>query len=175
MEYFAMKTNVTNPVEPVLLQGKEYTYSLTKESFARFPEMSVGYYEYKSDVILPDILQQPTFLVSENVKKVLLLYDDTLRCKSICIMPNREADLAKGMQTYHIMNFERRDCLAREAKILPNGTVEKVILDSARIPNMDVFMVDKTAENIVIVSLRLEESIARRNMLGIKFVPVEVR
>ena len=63
--------------------------------------------------------------------------------------------------------------MAQQAVILPNGGVQDVILNSTKVQNKDIFLVDHMVENIVIVSLRFMESVLRRGPLGVEFQRVE--
>lgn len=174
MELYKMKTNANSPVNPVYLESEKYAYSLTKENFMKMPESSAGYYEYKNTVVIPDVMMAPTYMVSNLIKDTISIYDSSIVFKNIILLPNNEDDLNKGVQMFNIPNLPRINCLSEESVILPNGAVKEVLLDEAKIQNKDIFMIDNVVENIVIVSLRLMESILRRNVFGVKFERVKI-
>lgn len=174
-EYYIIKSNVTTPVKPILLQANEYAYKLSDENFKNMPQGSSGYYEYRNDVCSPDLLTHPTFMVSDLVKNAIEIYHDNLEWKQLYVMPTDERYINKGVQLFYIPRLEGIDCLVNDVVILPNGAVKDIILDNKKLKNNDIFYIEGIVENIVIVSLRLVESILRRNPLGISFERVEVR
>lgn len=173
MELYRMKQGAAVSAQIVYLEEAKYAYSLTEDNYKKMPENSAGYYEYKKNVLIPDIMQNPTYMVSDIIQKVIGIYDSTISCKDIFIMPNDEKYLNKGVQMFHIPDLPRVDCMAQQAVILPNGGVQDVILNSTKVQNKDIFLVDHMAENIVIVSLRFMESVLRRGPLGVEFQRVE--
>ena len=166
MELYRMKQGAAVSAQIVYLEETKYAYSLTEDNYKKMPENSAGYYEYKKNVLIPDIM-------SDMIQKVIEIYDSTISCKDIFIMPNDEKYLNKGVQMFHIPDLPRVDCMAQQAVILPNGGVQDVILNSTKVQNKDIFLVDHMAENIVIVSLRFMESVLRRGPLGVEFQRVK--
>lgn len=173
MELYRMKQGAAVSTQIVYLEEQKYAYCLTEENYKKMPENSAGYYEYKSNVLIPDIVQNPTYMVSDIIQKVIEIYDSTISYKDIFIMPNNEKYLNKGVQMFHIPDLPRMDCIAEQAVILPNGAVQDIILNPAKVQNKDIFLVDHMAENIVIVSLRFMESVLRRGPLGVEFQKVK--
>ena len=132
MELYRMKQGAAVSAQIVYLEEAKYAYSLTEDNYKKMPENSAGYYEYKKNVLIPDIMQNPTYMVSDIIQKVIGIYDSTISCKDIFIMPNDEKYLNKGVQMFHIPDLPRVDCMAQQAVILPNGGVQDVILNSTK-------------------------------------------
>ena len=110
MELYRMKQGAAVSAQIVYLEEAKYAYSLTEDNYKKMPENSAGYYEYKKNVLIPDIMQNPTYMVSDMIQKVTEIYDSTISCKDIFIMPNDEKYLNKGVQMFHIPDLPRVDC-----------------------------------------------------------------
>lgn len=175
MEYYLMKQMEVNPIKYVLLKKEQYEYLLTKENFEKMPDISIGYYEYAKDVELPDMMVRPTFMVNETIKNVIAMYDETVTFKTLTFLPNAMDEMKEKSKSYAIPNLRRFDCLHEESVVLPEGTIKSLIIDSKKIPNADIFQIKNTVQNKVLVSLRLAESISRRNVYGIEFQKVQVK
>lgn len=175
MEYYLMNQMEVNPVKYVLLKPEMYAYLLTKENFEKIPELSIGYYEYGVDVTLPDVMVRPTFMVNETIKNVIEMYDETVTFKTLTFLPNAMDEMKEKSKSYAIPNVRRFDCLHEESVIMPEGTIKKLIIDRKKIPNADIFQIKNTIQNKVVVSLRMAESISRRNVYGVEFQKVQVK
>lgn len=175
MEYYLMKQYAINPVNPLLVEPGPYKYRLSQEEFDNLPDCSLGYYEYTLETELPAILIHPTFMVSQQIKKVIEMYDETVRFKSLTILPNDFDRVDEASMTYAIPYLRRYDCLHEDSVVLPDGTIKKTVIDHKKIPNIDIFQIKNAVQNRVLVSLRMAESISRRNAYGVMFERVEVR
>ena len=174
MEYYLVKQNAVNPVRPLLKEPEPYRYKLSKEDFEHLPDYATGYYRYSKDVELPAVLLQPTFMVSPEVKKVIEMYDEMVQFKAVTILPNDFDKAKEASITYGIPWLRRYDCLHEESIVLPEGTIKRLVIDHKKIPNVDIFQIKNTVQNKILVSLRMAESISRRNIYGITFERAEV-
>lgn len=175
MEYYLMNQMEVNPPKYVLLKKEMYSYLLTKENFEKMPDISVGYYEYGVDATLPDVMVRPTFMVNETIKNVIEMYDETVTFKTLTFLPNAMDEMKDKSKSYAIPKLRRYDCLHEESVVMPEGTIKKLIIDRTKIPNADIFQIKNTIQNKVIVSLRMAESISRRNVYGVEFQKVQVK
>lgn len=175
MEYYLMEQLAENPVNPVIVDSVTYPYQLNEYNFQNIPQNHASYYESSAYTEFPGVLLWPTFMVSSAVKKVVQMYDETLQWKTFMILPNEMSKMEQETAEYWIPNPRRYDCLHEDSVIMPEGTIKKMILDSRKIPNVDIFQIKNIAKNKIVVSLRLAESISRRNIYGICFKPVEIK
>lgn len=175
MEYYAIKQITVNHVNPLLMKPEPYKYKLSGEDFKNLPECSIAYYEYNPQTERPAILSAPTFMVNETIKKVIEMYDDTVRFKSLIVLPHDLGMVPQASVTYGIPYLRRYDCIHEDSVIMPEGTIKKLVLDHKKFPNTDIFQIENTVQNIIIVSLRMAESISRRGAYGVVFERVEVR
>lgn len=174
MEYYLIKQIAVSPVSPVLIEPEAYSYQLTEQAFLKYPESSTGYYEYREDAELPGVLTNPTFMVNESIRRVISMYDGQIEWKSLAVLPNQMAEMDRASETYWIPNLRKYDCLDAAAVVLPEGTIQKLVINHALVPNADIFQIRGTKENKIVVSLALAESISRRNICGVGFERVEV-
>ena len=150
-----------------------YLPNISQELFETMPAGIVAYYRYSDDMEVPDILMEPTLMVSPELKAVLSLYNPEIKAKSVKMFAvEEEISLAPE---YWVLCIPELFCLSDEVEILPNGSVEKLILQRNAIGKEDVFKVAGTLENYVIVSTPVVESILRRKLYGVGFQEVEVK
>lgn len=174
MRYFELRQgqHLHNSIKLLWAKKYIYKYNPTKEEFDVFPKMQVGYYDYSDTVEIPDVLESDTLFVSEEVKRVLLMYDETIPFKGIQIYPlGMVEDL---VPTYWTFYPKESVCLHISVKALPNGEIEELILDSSKLPREDVFKVADINLHRIIVSLPVAESLLRRKLFGISLKEVKV-
>lgn len=175
MEYFMLKSSVKTPLQPIDIDMKRYQYRLTKENFNRIPKSEVYYFENTEDIEIPELLVHPTFMVGETLQNIISLYDDTILWKSLYLVPNEEQKMIGGTKHYQIPRIKRYKCLHPDTEKQPNGAITKLVIDKKKVRNLDVFQVEGTQENYILVSLAVAESISRRHLYGVRLERVEVR
>ena len=175
MEYFLLQSSVTVPFRPIMFDQTAVPYTMTEENYRKLPDSNSFYYHIKEDEEIPELLVKPTFLCGEELKHIMEVYDPTVRWKSIYIMPDQEEQVVEGTRHYWIPDLMKQKCVHKDCRIMPNGSIEHLILDQQRLRNLDLFQVDGLVENKVVVSLQLAESISRRHMYGVSLERVEVR
>lgn len=175
MEYFLLKSSVVVPPKPIRLDTKLYQYRLTQEAYERMPKSEICYFHHTEDTEIPEILLQPTFMVGDSLKRIISLYDETVSWKSLYFMPDEEDKVMEGTIHCWIPDLPKVRCLHAETEIQPNGAVSKLVLDKRFLRNIDIFQIEETQENLVLVSLALAESISRRHLYGVRLERVEVK
>ena len=174
MRYFELRQGegISRPMSMVWLKKKPFCYNPSREEFARFPSMLVGYYEYKEETQMPDVFESDTYFVSDEVKHVLAMYDDTIEFKGVQIYPS-SMDI-KVTPSYWSFYPTEAACLHHSAEVLPNGTIREVILDRSKIPQADIFKISGIKVHRIIVTLPVAESLLRRSIYGIQLNEVKV-
>ncbi len=175
MEYFLLKSNVKVPPQPIRLDEKIYQYRLSKEVYDKLPNSEICYFRFEEDIEIPELIVTPTFMVGETLKNLIGLYDESVSWKSLYFMPDEEEKVMEGTIRYWIPNLPKVRCLHEETEVQPNGAVTNLILDKRFLRNVDIFQIEETQENMVLVSLALAESISRRHMYGVRLERVEVK
>ena len=175
MKYYRLTISeyVKTKVVPLGLPTVMCKSNVSKEDFQRMPEGLVVYYYYKDGVEITDILTEPTMMVSPSLKKIIALYNPDINSKSVKLFA-MEDEISIAPE-YWVLDLPELDCLSDEVKVLPNGTLEKLILRRSAIGQEDIFKVSGTLESYVIVSTAVVESILRRKLYGVGFQEVEVR
>lgn len=71
MEYYllAQSEHVVNPMKVIGPNLEGYPHEMTHRQFAGLEDAVVGYVRYDETQEIPDILSQPTYMVSEAIKK----------------------------------------------------------------------------------------------------------
>ncbi len=178
MKYYQIKQGREIRYAPkfIWLEQKPFSYNISKQEFGALADAYVAYYDYEDNTELPDILEQPSFMVSETVRYVFQMYmpdaDDTA-FKGIQLYPTIKEK--KVSAYYWIPDIPEYICLSSESELRPNGTVKKLVLDSRNIPDADVFKVANILENRVVVSRAVVESIMRRSPYGVEFEEVGIK
>ena len=177
MEYYLLKqsSNVINPIKILNMDSSIYTTQMTHKDFRQLDKVKVAYIQYEATQEIPDILTQPTYMVSDVIRKVMKMYDDRISFKAIQVYPDKKKDIEAAARTYWIYDCVMEDCLHRDTVIYPNGAVNEIILDQHKIKGRDIFRIKGIVENKTIISLAVAESILRRNTFGVGIERVQVK
>lgn len=172
MKYFELTADreIANPIRLLKVDGEVYKNGISEEEFKGIPPLSVGYFENLPERELYDVLQEPAFLISDRVKRLVSLYEPMMEFKGIQLFPKGEED--STMPLFWIPGLIPVDCLSSKAKIYDNGMIEELVLDEAKSDKHHIFRVGGILEHKILVSLPLAESMLRRRISGISFVPV---
>lgn len=176
-EYFLLKTAATSLFKPIDFDYKLYQHIMTKEHFEKIPKDKICYYKYSVEVEMPDVMLRPTFMVGSSIYNIVKLYNENIEWKSLQVFPDVLDYVREMVKSYWIPCLPEYKCLHEEAIVLPNGTVDRLILNRSKMRNVDIFRVAdaRVGENLVVVSLPLAESINRRNVYGVSIERVEVK
>lgn len=119
----------------------------------------------------PDVLEEPLYMVSQKVKDVLDLYDESTIYKRVSMV-----NLPRKKRTdYYVMLVDRIDCLHEEAEFYPDKSVKRLVLDKEKIAEKAVFKIQGIGPAYMVVTLDIMESLLRRGCYGIRFTKVESR
>lgn len=175
MRYYILRQSkqLYKPLQVYGLDTSYYKHNMNEADFERLPEYLVSYFKNSKDTEIPEIITQPTLMVSADIKKLLLLYDDSIPFKGVQVFSdNLEERFAKSYWTFLPKTV---DCLHEDCQMLPNGEFQTLILDKTKIPAQDIFKVGNITSNLIILSLPVAESILRRNWFGVALEEVEMR
>lgn len=181
MEYFELfqSAKVENPVRITGLDSGRYRRACGTcdgaecAEFEALDDMKAAFFSGQQTEEICDLLTDPVFLISDRLKTVLEIYDRDIRFKAVQLLP--EAEESGLYPLYWAPLFARADCLHREAVVLDNGMVSKLVLDGEEIEDRHVFRVGGILEYKVVISLPVAESILRRRLYGIGIRRAEVR
>lgn len=175
MEYYLLRQSgkVVNPVRLTDLDQRTYTARMTHDEFRSLENLKNAYIEYDRTWELPDLLIYPTYMVSDNIRKVFHMYDDSISFKGIQLFPTQPKWIKEASPVYWVYDCVTIDCLHADTIVQPNGAVKELILDGRKLTGADIFKVRGTMENKTVVSLAVAESILRRNPYGVVFEKCE--
>ena len=172
--YFTIsgKEHIPNVIK--LLAAADNSYQrkqvIKKEEADGINAMSVIFVKGDENSIYPDVFDVPVFLVSDEVRKVMQMYDDSLIFKSATLSNKKTSQ----QFSYWLTLMDEIDCLAPSTEIMGNGSLKKLVLDEAKIGKRRMFRVGGISEHIVVINVDIAESILRRFFIGIELKPVQV-
>jgi hypothetical protein len=172
MKYFILKQdrNLENAIE---IEGFNNSQKITllKEDQEKYKDCSNVPVKGNENSVYPDLIQAPVLLVSDELHKIFKLYENTIVYK-IAVFSNLEM---KKQKVYRLVLPELLDALSDKSVYLKNGWIDKIILDSKKIGDYNIFQIEAGLDYYFIVSLDVVESMLKRGVFtGIKFEEVEV-
>lgn len=172
MKYFELipDQDMANPIQLLKVDRRVYKNGLSEEEFKEIPPLSVGYFENLPQRELYDVLQEPAFLISDRIKRLIALYEPMMEFKGIQLFPEKEND--STMPLFWIPCLPLVDCLSSQTKKYDNGMLKELLLEKKKDYKYHIFRVGGILEHKLLVSLPLAESMLRRRVSGITFVPV---
>lgn len=166
---------VKMPIKPEKYNPTLYHYNMSYEEYEKVPKLAVAYYKHYENTEFPGIIKEPVFMISNELKKLVLLYDEEILCRGLQIYDDRLEESNIQSHLYWTMGVKEYDCIHDEVRFLPNGSLDKLILDKKKIPQKDIFKVSGIFEERIIVSEAVVESILRRYIYGIDFEEVTIK
>lgn len=151
---------------------KEYFNNFTSKKIELLDDIKVAYFSGEEKEEIVDVLIDPVFMVSDNIKRLVNSYDENIEYKGLQIYSKDEN--VKEYPLYWIPLLQEIDCLHYTSKFYPNGLIEDLVLDIDKIYNKHIFKIANIVEERIIISLKLSESILRRIPYGVNFTKVEV-
>ena len=175
MEYFELtqSSTVENPLTIMKLDSNEYNYRMQDSDFQALERLKVAYFSGREFEEICDILTEPTYLVSDLLRKTLELYDKRIEFKGVQLFPTAEE--SKTYPLYWVPKFLVRNCIHADTEKFDNGMLKKLILDEKKIAGCSIFRIGEIQEYKVAVSLPVAESIMRRRLYGVCLKRIEVR
>ena len=117
-----------------------------------------------------DFLQCPVTMFSERFTDILDAYEQDLFFQEVVFIHKENSLQYRYVHTL----MDEIDAAGESTQYYPNGTVERLVLDSRKIGTHNLFMLAGNHRKDPVVSLALAESLLRRNPVGICFEEVEV-
>lgn len=163
MEYFIVRQDqsITNPIIPFKTDLDD-----------NFVCSSVfGEVIEKENAVYLDYLEKPRRIVSDDLKGLLVKYEDNLEFTAIVF-----TDVKKGTQRVHwLMDIVKKNCISDETAYYPDGQIKELVIDPKNVELDCIFQVDGKKESFTIVNLDVAESMLRRPYLGIQLQRVKLQ
>lgn len=172
MKYFILKQDrkLENAIE---IKGFNNSKKMTlfKEDQDKYKDCSNVPITGNENSVYPDLIQAPVLLISDELHKLFNFYENTIVYK-IAVFTNLEM---KKQKVYRLVMPELLDALSDKSIYLKNGWIDKIVLDSKKIGDYNIFQVKAGLDYFLLVSLDVVESMLKRGtFVGIKFEEVEV-
>lgn len=174
MQYFELlqSPKVENPIVLTGLDKNAYCYAMPPDRFEALERLNVAYFSGSEREEPCDILLEPTFMVSDELKKLLSMYNKEIAFKGIQALPTVEECALYPL--YWVPCFSETACMHRDSVVYDNGMLSSLVLDESKIGRQDVFRLSGCLEYKIIVSMPVAESILRRRFYGVGLKKLEV-
>lgn len=164
MEYFILRQDqsIQNPIIP-LKTGEAFDDDFVYSSvFAEVVE--------KENALYLDYLDKPQRIVSDDLKKLLVKYEDNIDFTAIVF-----TDVKKGTQRlYWLIDIVKKNCISHETTYTPDGLIKELVINPKKVELDCIFQVDTDKESFTIVNLDVAESMLRRPFLGFQLQRVRL-
>lgn len=172
MKYFELVADkdISNPMQIQKVDELTYKNGISEEEFDTISALVVGYFDNLPQIEIYDVLQTPAFLISDPLKRLFALFEPDMKFKGIQLFANDLEDSHAPL--YWMPYITPVECISKETKKYTTGMLERLVLDMNVPITHDIFRVADIFEHKIIVSLSVAESMIRRKMSGITFVPV---
>lgn len=167
-----MSNRVRRPLSIIALPQK-YQRVIQLEAFEQLDQAIVAYFSADAREEVPAILNEPSFLINDELKRLFNLYMPEMKAKMIQLFAGEKDNQESHL--YWLPYFEPMKCLHKSTERYPDGSIKNIILDQDFIPETPLFRVGGILEHRIIVEISVAESILRRSPYGIDITPVEVR
>jgi len=172
MDYFELMIDpsISNPIQIQHVDHSIYKNNAAYEEFTAAPKMTVGYFDDSPQIEIYDLLGQPAFLVSDNLKRLFALYAPDMQFKGIRVYANNLDNDEAPLYWWPYIPYV--ECLSDQAAKYPTGMLERLVLDRSGLHGEDIFRIGGILENKVVISLSVAESMIRRKMTGFTLKPI---
>ena len=174
MNYFELlpSPKVENPIVLTGLDKEMYCHDMSSKQFTALERLTVAYFSGSEREEPCDILLEPTFMVSDELKRLLSMYDKEIAFKGIQALPTVEE--CGLYPLYWVPYFSEIACIHKDSIVYDNGMLSSLILDGSKIGKRDIFRLSGSLEYKIIVSMPVAESILRRRFYGVGLKKLEV-
>lgn len=173
MKYFILKQDKEYKNAPKFINWfQNYDMqSYEAGNYQKLPERKVIEIEANTNTTFLDVLTNPFFLVTKEVKKVLNLFEPNMEFRQILCL-DRKNKLGKQ---YFLPCIPFIACLSPDSQFnLDHSILLKTVLEEDKIPDKGIFWLAGVKSRYVVVRLDIVEAILRKEVYGIDLQEVEV-
>jgi len=174
MKYFQLTLNPRyNPAPYIRGWSQKYdTRFISAKSSHKLPSRDLLFVEPDENLVFPDVLSFPFFLVTVKVLNAIKLYQPTMVSKQIILLDGKNSK----SETYFLPILNSVDCVHPDTVWKSDKKHFKaLILDKSNLGKDVIFRPAGASHSIAIINLDLAESILRRDAKGIGLTPVEIK
>lgn len=170
MKYFLVEEDIRNRIPYGININRELDIrKIHTGYYHKIPSTNVIEFNIKNEMIFPDILSCPLYLISKLCLEVLEFYEPDLTYKLIYLLNKK----SKVNRVYYMPALYEADCLSKKSVFNNNRSkIKQVVIDRDRIPDIHIFRVAGFDDPYVIMRLDLVESLFRRGLKGVRITEV---
>lgn len=165
MRYFIIEEDRKYVNLPKLLDfhKKIDVRDLRQGSYYKIPKRFILRIQGSPDTLFPEVLVHPVFMVTEEIKKVLDLYEPNMNYKEVILLDQEYGKTEK----YFLPTLDEIDCLTEESEFnLDHSVLNKIAIDADKTLDKCIFSLSGVKNRHIVVRLDFVESILRRNARG---------
>lgn len=170
MDYFRLCQDHRYEHVPMIedLRSVATRRDMTSQNASRIQDRNIVFAISEQAQEYLDILDTQIFLVNQQVKKVIEIYDAAIPFKFFCILNSR---LSLNFD-YYAPVLPMLDALSPNSETnLDKSYLKKIVLLKEKIQDRPIFKLDKVRTEAVFIRLDVAESILRRTYHGYCLVP----
>lgn len=165
MEYFILE--VSKEYMPPSLEnwfGKLDRRLIYNKKFYEFPKHMFFCLKKHMQMVFTDILLHPCFMVSNEAKRVIQLYDPSIKFVRIQLFDRRK----RKSKSYYIPYLKGIDCLGEKSKLnLDRSVIFHAQIEGNKIGDKPIVYIANVNTTCIVVRQDLVESLLRRRLIGI--------
>ena len=174
MRYFIIKQHKQYTDAPTVIDwyNKIDVRNIDKGNSSKLPHRILLNIHNNPHVFFTSIISEPIFLVTQEIRDTIKLYDKTIAYKQVVLL-NMENALTK---LYFMPIFEKVDCLSRESILnRTRSVIYDAVLRKNSIKDQAIFQIGDANGVHIVARLDLVESILKREGRGIFLQTVTLR
>lgn len=170
MKYYILKADERNPLPRVInwfeVINPDLVNSTHGHMLPRFTKLEIAHQE---EMIFPDILTHPVFMVSKNAAQIIRYYDSSVEFKYATLMDFE----SKENHTYFLPLLDSINCLSDDSELsLDKSVIKKAIINKKRVNGKQLFLLAGIKSPYICARLDIIESLLRRNVVGMSLLAV---
>jgi len=171
MKYFILKQEEVYKRNPRIREwyGKLDIHSL-RMNMAESKEKFMFYIDVNEYTFFPDIMMNPTLMVTEPVKKIIYMYEKHIIFKEIYLL---EPVSNKGY-VYYIPILPATDCHVDTDTDSLHKRDKCCAVEESKVWDRHIMEAESEKGQCIIVSLDLAESMLRNGMTGIELMELQI-
>lgn len=174
MKYFVISTaaDCVDAPRPRNWYGKIKPQWINPQNAHLLPNRELFFVEEQEQVVFTDILSKPSFMVSEMVSKVILMYEPLTKMKEILLLDGK----SKESERYFLPILEEVDCMTNDSEYnADKSIIKRGILNYETVKDKAIFVIGGVKRQYVVGNLEFVESILKRGARGVGLQEIEYR
>lgn len=144
---------------------------ICRDKAYKLPKRELVFIKSNPETLFTDVIAKPFFLVSEKVKKIILLYQPNTILKELVILDK----IYEKAERYYLPVFDEIECLAEGSVLNPdNSVLREIVLDRDKIKDMYIFRIAGVKKQYIVGNLDIVESMLKRGCEGIKLTELDL-